>query len=465
MRKRGAVLLLGLVIIVAGWWFISNSSYQQPSEGVVDVWATWGDDPAQLQALLGRYEQSSGVPVQVRTRVRSDDVDKALVGSEPPDLVILSSADLVRAYYEQGLVEALDHWIQAGKIDLEDVYPAPLAQCQGPDDVTLCLPWGGDVDALIWNKDLFEAAGLDPERPPQTMEELVEVAAKLTVRDEEGALGQVGFVPDFPRSHLDLYARMFGGGFYSDGGAALAVNSQPVIDGLNWQRQFYDVYGGKDLKDFVSSFTPYMTSSHPLYAGRRLSCQQCHRSSAIQNGKTPDTGFFEGMIAMMVDGEWQARASALSGEGSMVDYGIAPFPPPAAHPERANTAIVRGPVLMVPAEAMDKEAVVQLLAWMTSPEIVAEVAHANSFLPTSRAAAQDPRFERVPGFETFLDLMTRPDASLAVTTPICSELNEALGQVEAEVLRDGGDPAPLLNEVQAELAAKLEEALVGWYRR
>jgi multiple sugar transport system substrate-binding protein len=450
MRKKGVVLLFGLIVIVTGWWVISSGSHAQPSEGVVDLWATWGDDPDLLQTLLDRYSQSGGAPVRITTRAKSDDLLEALAGTEPPDLVILSSADLVKAFHQQGLVEPLDGRIQASGIDLGDIYPAPLAQCMSRGGATLCLPWGCDVDALFWNKDLFAAAGLDPERPPQTMEELVEAATKLTVRDEKGELSQVGFIADFPRSHADLYVRMFGGAFHSEGGAELTVNSQPVIDGMNWQRQFYDMYAPGDLEDFVSSFTPYMTSRHPLYAGRRLSCQQCHRSSPIQNGKTPDTGFVEGKIAMMIDGEWQVSSNALSHEEFQVNYGVSPFPPPAAHPEQANTAVVRGPVLIVPAGAMDKEAAVRLLAWMMSPEIVAEAAYANSLLPTSRMAAQDPRFLQTPNLAVFVDLMAHPSAQPAVTTPISPELNEALGHVEEEVLHKGNDPVPLLNEALAD---------------
>ena len=39
------------------------------------------------------------------------------------------------------------------------------------------------------------------------------------------------------------------------------------------------------------------------------------------------------------------------------------------------------------------------------------------------------------------------------------QLQEQLQGVEAELLHQGGDPVPLLNEIQAEFAAKLEEAL------
>ena len=182
MKKIGVVLLLGLVVIVIGWWFIGNRSLAKPSEGVVDVWATWGDDGDQLQSLFDRFSQSGGIPVKVTSRIGSDDLLKALEGDKPPDLVILSSSDLISVLNSQGLVEPLDRWIETTGIDLEDIYSVPLAQCQALDGAHLCLPWGCDVDALFWNKDLFQVAGLDPEGPPQTMEEMVEYANKLTAR-------------------------------------------------------------------------------------------------------------------------------------------------------------------------------------------------------------------------------------------------------------------------------------------
>ncbi len=456
MRKKGAVLLFGFIVILSGWWVASRGSLAQPEEGVIDVWATWGDDPEQLQSLFDRYSQSDGVPVRVTTRVRSDDLLEALAGTEPPDMVILSSGDLLESYNQQGLVEPLDRWIEATGVDLADIYPAPLEQCRGLAGAYLCLPWGCDIDALFWNKDLFEAAGLDPERPPQTMEEMIEYANKLTLRNEDGALDQVGFIPDFSRSHADLYVRMFGGAFYGDGGAELTINSQPVIDALNWQMQFYNSYAPDDLKDFISSFTPHRTSRHPVYAGRRLDCQQCHHSSSNRNKRTPDIGFHQGRIAMMVAGEWQVSPRALSREEPQVNYGVAPFPPPATHRERASTSVVQGPVVFIAAGAMDRDAAANLLAWMMSPEIVAEAAHANSLLPTSRTAAQDPRFQQSPGFGVFMDLLAHPNAKHTVTTPISLELNEALGQVEADLLQGGGDAVPLLNEVQAEFAPKLK---------
>ena len=116
MRKKHTILLLGIVVIVSGWCMTSCGSPAQPSEGVVDVWATWGDDSDQLQALLERFSQPSGLPVRVTTRVRSEDLLEALAGAQPPDVVILSSSDLVAAHDAQGLVEPLGFGYRALRV-------------------------------------------------------------------------------------------------------------------------------------------------------------------------------------------------------------------------------------------------------------------------------------------------------------------------------------------------------------
>jgi multiple sugar transport system substrate-binding protein len=50
------------------------------------------------------------------------------------------------------------------------------------------VPLYADVSALFWNKDLFEKAGLDPEVPPQSLQEIHDMAAKIT-GIEEGVYG------------------------------------------------------------------------------------------------------------------------------------------------------------------------------------------------------------------------------------------------------------------------------------
>lgn len=421
--------ILSLLTILA---LLAACTPAAPAEKtVLRVWITWGDNPAQLQALFDKYGAANNVKVEVTAPVEEDKILPALTGSEPPDILVLSGGDLVKSYAKEGMVLELSEAIKTGNIDLNDFFPAPLAQCQDRGKIW-CLPWGTDVYALFWNKDLFEDAGLDPERPPQTMEELVEYADKLTKFGPDGKLEQVGFIPDQSWSHIDLYVRMFGGFWYNEEGTQVTINSQPMLDALLWQQQFYTKYGIDEMLNFASGFGEYMSPDHPFYAGK---------------------------LAMIVEGEWQTGPNFISKFKPELNYGVAPFPPPAAHPERARTVVNQGTVVVIPSGAKDKAASAKLLAWMMSPEIVAEEMVANANLPTSKKAAQDPRFLENPKFKVFLDLMSSPNAYPMITSLISLELNDAYSLVEEQVLHAGADPKPLLDQLQAEFAPKLEEAL------
>ena len=96
---------------------------------------------------------------------------------------------------------------------------------------------------------------------------------------------------------------------------------------------------------------------------------------------------------------------------------------------------------------------------MLSPEILAETTYVRGSLPATRTAAQDSRFHQNPGFGMFLDLLNHPNAMPSITTPIDPELNEALGQIEGDVLHKGEDALRLLNDLQTKLAPKLQEVL------
>jgi multiple sugar transport system substrate-binding protein len=382
--------------------------------------------------LFDKYTAETGIKVEVTAPVEEDKILPALTGSEPPDILVLGGPDLVKSYYREGLVDELSGAITAGNIDMNDLFPAPLEPCKQGDKI-LCLPWGTDIYALFWNKDMFEAAGLDPETPPKTLEELAEFADKLTIRGADGQLEQVGFLPDQGWDHSDLYARMFGGFWYSEDGTELTANSQPMIDQLKWQQQFYTKYNQDDVMALSSGWADlYMSADYPFYTGD---------------------------MAMYVDGEWMTGPNFISAFKPEASYGVAPFPPPADHPERANTGVVQGTVALIPSGAKDKDASAKLLAWMMSPEIVAEEFCFNANLPTSKKAAEDPCFTENAKFKVFMDLMAHPNASHIITTPISLEFNDAYGVVLEKAVHNGEDPEPLLNQLQEEFAPKLEEAL------
>lgn len=70
------------------------------------------------------------------------------------------------------------------------------------------IPLGTHTRLFAYHKDLFEEAGLDPDVPPTTLEELVEYAKKLTKdKDGDGEIDQWGLAMFFgpSRATIELY--------------------------------------------------------------------------------------------------------------------------------------------------------------------------------------------------------------------------------------------------------------------
>jgi multiple sugar transport system substrate-binding protein len=92
--------------------------------------------------------------------------------------------------------------------------------------------------ALFWNKDLFKAAGLDPETPPKTVEELIEFAKLLTKTDKQGNYLQTGFTLEL-RAQLhhwlrEVLIRQYGGTPYNEDSTQVTYNNQAGYDAFKF---------------------------------------------------------------------------------------------------------------------------------------------------------------------------------------------------------------------------------------
>jgi multiple sugar transport system substrate-binding protein len=92
--------------------------------------------------------------------------------------------------------------------------------------------------ALIWNKKLFREAGLDPEKPPKTLDELADFARKLSKYDAQGNLIQAGLtMQPNAQGHSwlrDVLFRQFGGAPYDKTGRKVTYNSPQGVAALQW---------------------------------------------------------------------------------------------------------------------------------------------------------------------------------------------------------------------------------------
>src|SRR5699024_2894195 len=95
----------------------------------------------------------------------------------PPELAVLFSIDLF-TLIENDLIEELTPVFDDDL--LGDFYEGFMENSQIGDEVW-SLPFQRSTIVLYYNKDAFEEAGLDPETPPETWDELVEYGEELTI--------------------------------------------------------------------------------------------------------------------------------------------------------------------------------------------------------------------------------------------------------------------------------------------
>src|SRR6185295_10392232 len=105
----------------------------------------------------------------------------------------------------------------------------PLVKQMKVDGQYYAVPTAVRSLALFWNKKLFSEAGLDAAKPPQTLDELLATAQKLTKRDGGGNLLQAGIALDMGlQDHhwiREVLIRQMGGQPYSADGKSVAYNN------------------------------------------------------------------------------------------------------------------------------------------------------------------------------------------------------------------------------------------------
>jgi multiple sugar transport system substrate-binding protein len=95
---------------------------------------------------------------------------------------------------------------------------------------------------LFWNKKIFREAGLDPNKPPETLDELIDVAKKLTKRDRAGNIIQVGLtMGPINQDHnwwREVLVRQFGGEPYNADNTEVTYMNQAGLNAFQYYADF-----------------------------------------------------------------------------------------------------------------------------------------------------------------------------------------------------------------------------------
>src|SRR5579864_1523588 len=152
-----------------------------------------GLPPADRQ-VVADFTHDTGQPAKA---VPSQDPVKILAsieGGNAPDVVMLG---YIRAsWLQQGAVEPLDSYMKSSHFDLSKFTDAAWNQGYFNGHY-YTMTSEQDSIVLLYNKDLFKKAGLDPNKPPQTLSQLANYAKKLTIVNSDGSIKQLGLMPNY----------------------------------------------------------------------------------------------------------------------------------------------------------------------------------------------------------------------------------------------------------------------------
>jgi len=101
--------------------------------------------------------------------------DALIAAGNQPDIITVSFGTQIGHYAASGVVTPLED-MDGAKDLFAKIDPATVQNLYGHN---YYMPVGADVTVMIYNKDLFKEAGLDPAKPPTTYAEFLDDAAKI----------------------------------------------------------------------------------------------------------------------------------------------------------------------------------------------------------------------------------------------------------------------------------------------
>ena len=165
----------------------------------------------------------------------------AFASDDPPDVSYQTEG--ISRYAIPGQLATLDDFFQLEEGLREQFRP------QGFVPATINgqlygMPWVLAGNVQMWNKDLFEQAGLDPERPPDTWDEIIEFGLALTKPEED----QFGFMIG-PRTALEFHAwntvfwPLNGGGSYTNEDfSEIYLDEEPAIAAAQFYGDLFNTH-------------------------------------------------------------------------------------------------------------------------------------------------------------------------------------------------------------------------------
>ena len=335
---------------------IAEDSQDETASGekvTLEFWNVFtGSDGDILRQIVDNYNKTNTDNIEIQMDFMPNDqlqqkLPAAIATGTAPDLVLFGVENIAPYVSNDSLEDISDFWETTGA-DKGNILENVL-ELSHVDGKLYGTPMQYNVSYLYWNKDLFSAAGLDPEKAPATMDELAEYAVKLT----------------------DPSKNQFG--------LALPTNATYM--------QFLWANGG-DADDPASN-TNLLDSEENLKTLEWLQDLTVNKKVSPENitGSEADTMLQAGQIGMYMSGPWQINGLREQG----INFGIAPCVAGSA----GAFSPAGGCSYVIPkgTEESQRLAAYKFMKYWLTDEILKEWSQKNGFPVWSKTLMEDPEIQ------------------------------------------------------------------------
>ncbi len=395
------------------------SALDSSVSGEAEIWHFWGspDRRTALRRVIAICQQElPNIEITETFKPWGDiwtaNVAAVAAGSGMPGIIVEDRPQLPQRARDQ-IATDLQPYIDRDNFDTSVFWDFTWNETLYEGD-SYGIPFETDVRMLIWNKNAFAAAGLDPESPPETWEELEQYAEQLTVQNDDGSYEQIGFFPLWSAGP-DFWARTNGWQQVQDGRPV--YNTPEYIETVEWITDWIDRYGGWDqVQSFKASY-----------------------------GSPPNDIFMSGAVPMVVEtAGYLAQLSFYrprTADGEAIEWGASFIP---YSTQKANWS--GGFALSIPYGAEYPDAAWEVIKCMAGPAGQASWSRDTYAIPTSREVVDDPVLNADPDWATVMEVMEDSQGSTYV--PEYPNFNQEINSRMDQVWSGDMTPEEALNEAQ-----------------
>jgi sn-glycerol 3-phosphate transport system substrate-binding protein len=203
MRRLALLAGAALLITSCGSGGGGDAGGAPPADAIsgkvtIEFWHSMkGANATAVDQLVADFQAKYGSRITVRPVFQGDYDEtvakyKAAVQQENTPALIQIYDIGTRFMVDSGQVVPMYKFFDVDKYSTAGIEPN-IASYYSVGGKMWSMPFNTSTPLLYMNKEAFEKAGLDPAKPPKTLDEITKYAEKLTLKDASGKITQYGF--------------------------------------------------------------------------------------------------------------------------------------------------------------------------------------------------------------------------------------------------------------------------------